>query len=114
MKKVSFIMCALSLILSSLAIALSFHNYKAKSIVTFDEKATIQSFVRQLSIKGTSPEKSKALSHRFKLSLKNALSQIQSQKNVVILKPTEVISGAKDITQDIQNLISTKMIGGGK
>jgi type-F conjugative transfer system protein TrbI len=98
-----------ALLLSLSALFVSVYALKGKQVVTFDEKGTIQTFVRQLSLKQVPLAKAKSLSQKFKLSLKQTLAEYSSSNSVIILKPQEVVMGAQDITPIIQACISMKM-----
>lgn len=103
-----------TLALSLSALFVSIYSLKGPRIVTFDEKGTIQAFVRQLSLKQTSTEKAQSLSQKFKLSLQQALVEYSASNSVIILKPQEVVIGARDITPIIQERISIRMAEKGK
>lgn len=106
---------SLALLFASVSFGFSIFNLMhSPKIVTFDEKGTIQAFVRQISIQGNVSSNKKEITHRFKLALQGAVNQYIAKNEAVILKPSGVVGGAKDITPDIQRLIASKMRGGGK
>ena len=101
----------IALLLSGFALFASIYSFNHSKIVIFDEKGTIQAFVRQLSLKQASTETSQKLSQKFKVNLKQALAEYSDSHSVVILKPQDVVMGAIDITPVIQSRIAIKMAG---
>ncbi|HHH1368305.1 TPA: type-F conjugative transfer system protein TrbI [Yersinia enterocolitica] len=80
--------------------------------VTFDMKGTIDNFMNQMAAKTLSEDSTNVLTHRFNDALMGSLEEYQRNNRVIVLVSSAVVSGAEDVTDDIQTVIAKKMAGG--
>ncbi|TDN51494.1 type-F conjugative transfer system protein TrbI [Scandinavium goeteborgense] len=86
--------------------------WKTPETVTFDMKGTLDRFTAQLDSQALSEDQIKTLTARFTTALDHALKNWQQSHDALILVQPAVVSGAKDITSDIQADIADRMLPG--
>lgn len=79
------------------------------AVVTFGMKATVDAFFDRASQKSLSEAQSEQLAARFTQTLNATLNAYQQQHQVIILVSPAVVTGAPDITAEIQQQVARKM-----
>lgn len=87
-------------------------EWRTAEIVTFDMKTTIDRFMDQSSRKNLDEATSRALTERFTSNLNRSIEDWQASHRALILLTPAVVSGARDITRDIQQDVARKMQAG--
>ncbi len=93
-------------------VTLLMNQWLTPKTVTFDMKGTIDNFMTQMTAKTLSEENTNVLTHRFNEALMGSLEEYQHNHRVIVLVSSAVVSGAEDVTKDIQAVIATRMAGG--
>jgi conjugal transfer pilin signal peptidase TrbI len=94
------------------SVTLLVNQWLAPKTVTFDMKGTIDNFMTQMTARTLSEDTTNALTHRFNEALMGSLEEYQHNHRVIVLVSSAVVSGAEDVTEDIQTVIAQKMAGG--
>ncbi len=84
-------------------------EWKTPDVVTFDMKGTIDRFMDQSSRKNLDEATSRALTERFTSNLNRSIEDWQASHHALILVTPAVVSGASDITVDIQKSVAQRM-----
>lgn len=84
-------------------------NTQRPVVVVFDMKQTVDTFFDSAMKQKLTEEQSKALSDRFTRSLDESLKSYQQSRNALILVAPAVVSGAKDVTREIQHDVAKRM-----
>ncbi len=87
-------------------------EWRTPETVTFDMKGTIDRFMDQSSRKHFDEATSRALTERFTTNLNRSIEDWQTSHHALILVTPAVVSGARDITRDIQQDVARKMQAG--
>lgn len=95
------------------AVSLLIVQFNAPQVVAFDMKGTLDAFMDQSAKRALSPEAAGALSSRFTRAVDASLRAWQADNHALILVAPAVVSGAPDITADVQQMIAERMRGGG-
>ncbi|NEK83955.1 MAG: type-F conjugative transfer system protein TrbI [Pantoea ananatis] len=85
-------------------------NYQQET-VEFDMKGTIDTFTQQSAQAQLTKEAAEALTRRFSSALESSLNAWKQKHGGVILVKGAVVSGAHDITPEIQSEIARQMQG---
>ncbi|WP_336732068.1 type-F conjugative transfer system protein TrbI [Pantoea ananatis] len=85
-------------------------NYQ-QDTVEFDMKGTIDTFTQQSAQAQLTKEAAEALTRRFSSALESSLNAWKLKHGGVILVKGAVVSGAHDITPEIQSEIARQMQG---
>lgn len=85
-------------------------NYQQET-VEFDMKGTLDTFTQQSAQAQLTKEAAEALTRRFSSALESSLNAWKQKHGGVILVKGAVVSGAHDITPEIQSEIARKMKG---
>jgi conjugal transfer pilin signal peptidase TrbI len=85
-------------------------NYQQET-VEFDMKGTIDTFTQQSAQAQLTKEAAEALTRRFSSALESSLNAWKLKHGGVILVKGAVVSGAHDITPEIQSEIARQMQG---
>lgn len=88
-------------------------SWRTPSVVTFDMKSTIDQFTEQAGAQSLNEEQTTDLTERFMQTLSTELQDYQRRHDALILVTPAVVSGAADITGDIQSAVAEKMVAGG-
>lgn len=89
-------------------------SWRTPSVVTFDMKSTIDQFTEQAGAQSLNEEQTTDLTERFMQTLSTELQDYQRRHDALILVTPAVVSGAADITGDIQSAVAEKMVAGGE
>jgi conjugal transfer pilin signal peptidase TrbI len=84
-------------------------EWRTPDVVTFDMKGTIDRFMDQSSRKSLDEATSRALTERFTSNLNRSIEDWQASHHALILVTPAVVSGASDITVDIQKSVAQRM-----
>lgn len=79
--------------------------------VSFDMKATIDTFMDSVAKKQLTEQQSAVLAERFNRALSNSLGDYQRSHRALILAAPAVVSSSPDITREIQADIAKRMRG---
>ncbi|QKJ09336.1 type-F conjugative transfer system protein TrbI [Yersinia massiliensis] len=93
-------------------VTLLVNQWLTPKTVTFDMKGTIDNFMTQMTAKALSEETTHVLTRRFNEALVGSLDEYQRNHRAIVLVSSAVVSGAEDVTEDIQAVIATRMAGG--
>ncbi|MGX9377425.1 type-F conjugative transfer system protein TrbI [Pantoea ananatis] len=85
-------------------------NYQQET-VEFDMKGTLDTFTQQSAQAQLTKEAAEALTRRFSSALESSLNAWKQKHGGVILVKGAVVSGAHDITPEIQSEIARQMKG---
>lgn len=85
-------------------------NYQQET-VEFDMKGTLDTFTQQSAQAQLTKEAAEALTRRFSSALESSLNAWKQKHGGVILVKGAVVSGAHDITPEIQSEIARQMQG---
>ncbi|UXK14279.1 type-F conjugative transfer system protein TrbI (plasmid) [Erwinia pyrifoliae] len=84
-------------------------EWRTPDVVTLDMKGTIDRFMDQSSRKNLDEATSRALTERFTSNLNRSIEDWQASHHALILVTPAVVSGASDITVDIQKSVAQRM-----
>lgn len=93
-------------------VTLLVNQWLTPKTVTFDMKGTIDNFMTQMTAKSLSEETTHVLTRRFNEALVGSLEEYQRNHRAIVLVSSAVVSGAEDVTDDIQAVIAIRMAGG--
>ena len=82
-------------------------------VVSFDMKKTLDKFTEQIGAQSLDEPQTSALTERFMASLTAELQEWQRRHDALILVTPAVVSGAVDITDEIQASVANRMSAGG-
>ena len=82
-------------------------------VVSFDMKRTLDQFTEQAGSRSLDEPQTKVLTERFMTSLNAELQDWQRRHDALILVTPAVVSGAADITNEIQTGVAHRMAAGG-
>lgn len=88
-------------------------SWRLPAVVSFDMKGTVDQFTDQAGEQSLDEEQTKALTDRFMHTLITELQDYQEQHDALILVTPAVVSGASDITDEIQAGVAHRMATGG-
>lgn len=88
-------------------------SWRTPTVVSFDMKKTLDQFTEQASAQSLDEAQTKALTERFMTTLNAELQDRQRRHDVLILVTPAVVSGAGDITDEIQTGVAHRMAAGG-
>ncbi|EGA7860703.1 type-F conjugative transfer system protein TrbI [Salmonella enterica] len=88
-------------------------SWRMPTVVSFDMKKTLDQFTDQAGAQSLNETQSTALTERFMQTLSAELQEYQRRHDALILVTPAVVSGAADITGDIQAAVAQKMAAGG-
>lgn len=100
---------AVALVAINAGISALMVEWRTPDVVTFDMKGTIDRFMDQSSHKNLDEATSRALTERFTLNLNHSIEDWQASHHALILVAPAVVSGASDITVDIQKNVAQRM-----
>lgn len=106
------LMLAVALIAVNAVISALMVEWRTPDVVTFDMKGTIDRFMDQSSRKNLDEATSRALTERFTSNLNHSIEDWQASHRALILVTPAVVSGARDITRDVQQDVARKMQAG--
>jgi conjugal transfer pilin signal peptidase TrbI len=85
-------------------------SWRTPTVVSFDMKGTVDQFTDQAGAQSLNEAQMSVLTERFMQTLS---TEYQRDHNVLILVTPAVVSGAADITGEIQSAVAQKMAAGG-
>ncbi|EPY5355036.1 type-F conjugative transfer system protein TrbI [Klebsiella quasipneumoniae] len=88
-------------------------SWRMPAVVSFDMKKTLDQFTEQAGAQSLDEPQTKALTERFMTSLNTELQNWQRRHDALILVTPAVVSGAADITDEIQTGVAHRMAAGG-
>ncbi|EOY2647846.1 type-F conjugative transfer system protein TrbI [Escherichia coli] len=88
-------------------------SWRTPTVVSFDMKGTVDQFTDQAGTQSLNEAQMSVLTERFMQTLSTELQEYQRDHNVLILVTPAVVSGAADITGEIQSAVAQKMAAGG-
>jgi conjugal transfer pilin signal peptidase TrbI len=107
-----FLLLSVALIAVNAGISALMVEWRTPDVVTFDMKGTIDRFMDQSSRKNLDEATSRALTERFTSNLNRSIEDWQASHRALILVTPAVVSGARDITRDVQQDVARKMQAG--
>lgn len=97
------------ILLMNAGISLLLCQWRQPEIVSFDMAGTVNSFMAQVAGQHLSDEQVKTTTARFNAALNGALTDWQHRHRALILVAPAVVSGAQDISSDIQADVAQRM-----
>ncbi|EAA4084342.1 type-F conjugative transfer system protein TrbI [Salmonella enterica subsp. salamae] len=88
-------------------------SWRTPVVVSFDMKKTLDQFTEQAGAQSLDEPQTKALTERFMTSLNAELQDWQRRHDALILVTPAVVSGAGDVTDEIQTGVAHRMAAGG-
>ncbi|ELK1709067.1 TPA: type-F conjugative transfer system protein TrbI [Salmonella enterica] len=109
----SLLLVAATLLCVNAAVTSLLMSWRMPTVVAFDMKGTVDQFTDQAGAQSLSEAQTTALTERFMQTLSTELQDYQRRHDALILVTPAVVSGAADITGDIQSAVAQKMAAGG-
>lgn len=110
----NLLLVAATLLCVNAAVTSLLISWRTPVVVSFDMKKTLDQFTEQAGAQSLDEPLTKALTERFMTSLNAELLDWQRRHDVLILVTPAVVSGAVDITDEIQVGVAQRMaVGGG-
>ncbi|TDS84834.1 conjugal transfer pilin signal peptidase TrbI [Rahnella sp. BIGb0236] len=100
---------AVAMLMLNAAISLLLIQWQQPVTVAFDMKGTVDQFMTQTAQHQLTQGQSDALTLRFTTALDVSLYDYQRRHDALILVTPSVVTGAKDITADIQRDVARQM-----
>lgn len=88
-------------------------QWQRPETVSFDMTGTVNNFMAQVAGRHLSDEEVKVTTARFNTVLNAALTDWQGRHGAIILVAPAVVSGARDITAEVQAEVANRMAEGG-
>ncbi|EHL9791016.1 type-F conjugative transfer system protein TrbI [Salmonella enterica] len=109
----SLLLVAATLLCVNAAVTSLLMSWRMPTVVAFDMKGTVDQFTDQAGAQSLNEAQTTALTERFMQTLSAELQEYQRRHDALILVTPAVVSGAADITGDIQSAVAQKMAAGG-
>ncbi|MDS0912269.1 type-F conjugative transfer system protein TrbI [Escherichia coli] len=109
----SLLLVAATLLCVNAAVTSLLISWRMPTVVAFDMKGTVDQFTDQAGAQSLNEAQTTALTARFMQTLSAELQEYQRRHDALILVTPAVVSGAADITGDIQSAVAQKMAAGG-
>ncbi|MDZ7320175.1 type-F conjugative transfer system protein TrbI [Kosakonia sacchari] len=109
----SLLLVAVTILCVNAAITSLMISWRTPTVVSFDMKKTLDQFTEQAGAQSLDEPQTKAMTERFMTSLNAELQSWQYRHNALILVTPAVVSGAADITVEIQTGVAQRMAAGG-
>lgn len=109
----SLLLVAATILCINAAVTSLLISWRTPAVVSFDMKKTLDQFTEQASAQSLDEAQTKALTERFMTSLNAELQDWQRRHDALILVTPAVVSGASDITDEIQTGVAHRMAAGG-
>lgn len=111
-------LCSLLLVTATIlcinaAVTLLLISWRMPTVVSFDMKKTLDQFTEQAGAQSLDEPQTAALTERFMTNLNAELQEWQLRHEAVILVTPAVVSGADDITDELQTGVAHRMAAGG-
>ncbi|HHR4183600.1 TPA: type-F conjugative transfer system protein TrbI [Salmonella enterica] len=88
-------------------------SWRTPTVVSFDMKGTVDQFTDQAGAQSLDEKQTTDLTERFMRALSTELQDYQRHHDALILVSPAVVSGAGDITDEIQTGVAHRMAAGG-
>lgn len=109
----SLLLVATTILCINTAVTTLLISWRTPVVVSFDMKKTLDQFTEQAGAQSLDESQTKALTERFMASLNAELQDWQRRHDALILVTPAVVSGAADITNEIQTGVGHRMAAGG-
>ncbi|MGU3448334.1 type-F conjugative transfer system protein TrbI [Enterobacteriaceae bacterium C34A] len=109
----SLLLVAATILCINAAVSSLLISWRTPVVVSFDMKKTLDQFTEQAGAQSLDEPQTKALTERFMNSLNAELQEWQLRHDALILVTPAVVSGAGDITDEIQTGVAHRMAAGG-
>ncbi|EJD6492584.1 type-F conjugative transfer system protein TrbI [Citrobacter koseri] len=109
----SLLLVAATILCINAAVTSLLISWRTPVVVSFDMKKTLDQFTEQAGAQSLDEAQTKALTERFMTSLNAELQDWQRRHDALILVTPAVVSGASDITDEIQTGVAHRMAAGG-
>lgn len=109
----NLLLVAVTILCMNAAVTSLLISWRTPTVVSFDMKGTIDHFTDQAGEQSLDEEQTKALTDRFMHTLITELQDYQERHDALILVTPAVVSGASDITDEIQAGVAHRMATGG-
>ncbi|AWS99301.1 TPA: type-F conjugative transfer system protein TrbI [Citrobacter freundii] len=109
----SLLLVAATILCINAAVTSLLISWRTPVVVSFDMKKTLDQFTEQAGAQSLDEPQMKALTERFMTSLNAELHDWQRRHDALILVTPAVVSGAGDITDEIQTGVAHRMAAGG-
>lgn len=103
------VMLAVLLLVANMGFSALMVAWRTPEVVTLDMKGTIDHFMDQSVRQNLDPAASLALTNRFTANLNRSIEHWQTSHHALILVTPAVVSGARDITHDVQQDVARRM-----
>lgn len=109
----SLLLVAATILCINAAVTSLLISWRTPVVVSFDMKKTLDQFTEQAGAQSLDEAQTKALTERFMTSLNAEQQDWQRRHDALILVTPAVVSGASDITDEIQTGVAHRMAAGG-
>lgn len=109
----NLLLVAVAIVCVNAAVTSLLISWRTPTVVSFDMKSTVDQFTDQAGAQSLDEGQTTALTERFMRTLSTELQEYQRRHDVLILVSPAVVSGAADITGEIQGAVAAKMAEGG-
>ena len=109
----SLLLVAATILCINAAVTSLLISWRTPAVVSFDMKGTVDQFTEQAGAQSLDEPQTTALTERFMTSLSAELHDWQRRHDALILVTPAVVSGAADITDEIQTGVAHRMAAGG-
>ena len=109
----NLLLVAVTILCMNAAVTSLLISWRTPTVVSFDMKGTIDHFTDQAGEQSLDEGQTKALTDRFMRTLITELQDYQERHDALILVTPAVVSGASDITDEIQSGVAQRMASGG-
>ncbi|EFU1954859.1 type-F conjugative transfer system protein TrbI [Salmonella enterica] len=109
----NLLLVAVTILCMNAAVTSLLISWRTPTVVSFDMKGTVDQFTDQAGEQSLDEKQTTDLTERFMRTLSTELQDYQRSHDALILVSPAVVSGAADITGDIQSAVAAKMAAGG-
>lgn len=109
----NLLLVAATILCMNAAVTTLLIHWRMPAVVSFDMKKTLDQFTEQAGARSLDETQMTALTERFMTSLNAELQDWQHRHDALILVTPAVVSGAADITDEIQSGVAHRMAAGG-
>lgn len=105
----SLLLVIVTIVCINAAITSLLINWRTPTVVSFDMGKTLEKFTEQVSAQSLNESQTEVLAGRLITSLNAVLHDWQRRNNALILVTPVVVSGAANITNEVQALVAYRM-----
>lgn len=109
----NLLLVAATIVCINAAVTTLLISWRLPAVVSFDMKGTVDQFTDQAGAQSLNEAQTTDLTERFMRTLSAELQEYQHRHDALILVTPAVVSGATDITGEIQSAVAAKMATGG-